>query len=70
MTYSDFVLVITKHAREQMFNRGIDEDKVRQVITRGSKIKQTDGLKSVYTWVGVSYKIVGSKYVIKTVTVE
>ena len=70
MTGYDIELVITLHAREQMFNRGIDEDQIKRVIRRGSKIKQTDGFKSVYTYIGVSYKIRGNKCIIKTVTVE
>lgn len=70
MPDDDVELVITFHAREQMFNRGIDEDQIRRVIKRGSKIKQTDGFKSVYTYLSVSYKIRGNKYIIKTVTIE
>lgn len=70
MPSEDIELVITLHAREQMFNRGIDEDQIMRVIKRGSKIKQTDGLKSVYMYFGVSYKIRGNKYIIKTVTIE
>lgn len=70
MPYDDLELIITFHAREQMFNRGVDEDQIRRVIKRGSKIKQTDGFKSVYLYLGVSYKIRGDKYIIKTVTIE
>jgi len=70
MTSDEIVLVITDHARKQMFDRGIDEDQIKRVIKQGSKIKQTDGLKSVYTYLGVSYKIRGNTYIIKTVTIE
>lgn len=70
MPDDDIELVITLHAREQMFNRGIDEDQIRRVIKRGSKIKQTDGFKSVYMYLGVSYKLRGTRYIIKTVTIE
>ena len=70
MTGNDLVLVITDHARKQMFDRGIDEEQIKRVIRRGSKIKQTDGLKSIYTYMGVSYKIKGKKYIVKTVTIE
>ncbi|MBI4159004.1 DUF4258 domain-containing protein [Candidatus Woesearchaeota archaeon] len=63
-------LIITIHARQQMFERGIDEDQIKNVIKKGSKIKQTDGLKSVYQYAGVCYKIRGDKYIIKTVTIE
>ena len=63
-------LVITNHARQQMFDRGIDEEQIKNAIKRGSKIRQTDGFKSVYSYVGVCYKIRGEKYIIKTVTIE
>ena len=63
-------LIITIHARQQMFDRGIDEEQIKTAIKRGSKIKQTDGFKSVYSYIGVCYKIRGEKYIIKTVTIE
>ncbi|MBI2657205.1 DUF4258 domain-containing protein [Candidatus Woesearchaeota archaeon] len=63
-------LIITLHARQQMFDRGIDEEQIKTAIKRGSKIKQTDGFKSVYSYIGVCYKIRGDKYIIKTATIE
>ena len=63
-------LKITGHARQQMFYRGIDEEQIKLAIKRGSKFKQTDGFKAVYMYIGVSYKIRGDKYIIKTVTIE
>lgn len=63
-------LIITIHARQQMFDRGIDEEQIKTAIKRGSKIKQTDGFKSIYSYIGVCYKIRGDKYIIKTVTIE
>ena len=63
-------LIITIHARQQMFDRGIDEEQIRTAIKRGSKIRQTDGFKSVYSYIGVCYKIRKEKYIIKTVTIE
>ena len=63
-------LIITLHARQQMFDRGIDEEQIKNTIKRGSKIKQTDGFKSVYSYIGVCYKIRGDKCIIKTVTIE
>jgi len=63
-------LILTKHARDQMFERGIDEGQIITTIKRGSKIKQTDGFKSLYSYIGVCYKIIGKKYIIKTVMVE
>ena len=63
-------LIITKHVIQQMFERGIDEEQIKTTIKRGSKIKQTDGFKSVYSYISVCYKIRGEKYIIKTVTLE
>lgn len=53
-----------------MFDRGIDEEEIKLVIKRGSKIKQTNGFKSVYAYFGVCYKKIGEKYIIKTVIIE
>ncbi len=53
-----------------MFDRGIDEEQIKITIKRGSKIKQSDGFKSIYSYIGVCYKIRGDKHIIKTVTIE
>ena len=63
-------IIITNHAADMMAERGIDEDQIKRVLQMGSRIKQTDGFKSVYSYMGVCYKIVGDKYIIKTVTIE
>ena len=63
-------LVITKHARQQMFDRGVDEEQIKIAISRGAKIKQTDGFKSVYSYIGDCYKIRADRYIVKTVTIE
>ncbi len=34
------------------------------------ELEQTDGFKSIYSYIGVCYKIVKGKYFIKTVTIE
>ena len=61
---------MTNHARQQMSDRGIDEEQIKNTIKRGSKIKQTDGFKSIHSYIGVCYKIRREKYIIKTVTIE
>ena len=63
-------IIITNHAADMMAERGIDEDQIRKALQMGSKIKQTDGLKAVYSYIGVCYKIAGNKCIIKTVTIE
>ena len=63
-------LIITAHAKQQMLLRGIDEEQIKTTIKRGAKIKQTDGLKAIYSYIGVCYKIREDKYIIKTIIVE
>ncbi|MBI2667240.1 DUF4258 domain-containing protein [Candidatus Woesearchaeota archaeon] len=63
-------LIITDHARQQMFDRGVEEEQIKKTIKRGSKIVQTDGFKSIYSYIGVCYKVRGDNYIIKTVTIE
>lgn len=70
MTSKDIELAITKHARQQMFDCGIDEDQIRRCIQQGARYRQSDGLKSVHAYIGVCYRVRGSKYIIKTVTIE
>jgi hypothetical protein len=64
-------LLITQHARQQMFERGIDEEQIKIAIQRGAKFRQTDGFLAVYTCIRVAYKKIGDNvYKIKTVMVE
>ena len=63
-------LIITKHARDQMSKRGIDEEQIKRAIERGAKTRQTDGYLAVYTYFGVAYKKIGEDaYKIKTVVI-
>lgn len=64
-------LIITDHARQQMFERGIDEEQIKIAITRGAKFKQTEGYIASYTYIKVAYKCIGDEtYKIKTVMVD
>ena len=64
-------LLITKHARDQMFERGIDEDQIIRAIKMGAKTRQTEGYVSRYTYIRVAYKKIGKEiYKIKTVMIE
>ena len=49
---------------------GITIDQIRECIKRGSKYKQTDGLKAVYGYINVAYKSRGNKCIIKSVFVN
>ncbi len=61
-------LIITKHARQQMFDRGIDEDQIIRAIERGAKTRQTDSYLVTYTYIKIAYKKIGKDYYkIKTV---
>ncbi|MBS3120916.1 DUF4258 domain-containing protein [Candidatus Woesearchaeota archaeon] len=60
-------LIITKHAQEKMHIEGISVSQIIEALERGSKYRQTDGLLAVHSYYSVAYKIIGAKYLIKTV---
>ena len=60
-------IILTKHADDKRKIEGITIEQIKECIKRGSKYKQTDGLKSVYGYIHVAYKIRGNKHIIKTV---
>lgn len=63
-------IIITKHARDMMFERGIDEDQIKRTIKLGAKTKQKEGYLTVYTYLGAAYKKLGENvYKIKTVMI-
>ena len=61
---------LTKHAKEQMINRGVEKNQIKKAIKMGNKIKQTDGFLSLYGYVAVAWKKSGEYYKIKTVMVR
>jgi hypothetical protein len=64
-------LIITKHARDIMFERGIDENQIVRTIQYGARTKQTDGYIAAYTYLRVAFKKLSEEvYKIKTVIVE
>ena len=62
-------LIFTKHALNRMQVKTISKDQIIKTIKYGPKTKQTDGLLATYTYIQVAYKIIGDKYIIKTVKV-
>ena len=63
-------IILTRHAREQMELRDIDENQIITAIERGSKTRQTDGWLSIYRCIAVAYRITGKdEYKIKTVMI-
>jgi Domain of unknown function (DUF4258) len=63
-------LIITFHARRRMDFHGISEEQIKLAIQRGAKTPQTEGFVAVYTYIRVAYKVIGEKYIIKTVMIE
>jgi len=61
---------LTKHTIDKMAWLGITEDQVGEVIEKGSKYRQTDGLLAKYTYVSIAYKKIKDYYLIKTVYIE
>lgn len=57
----------SKHAKEMMVERGITKEQIKIAIKRGSKVRQTDGYLSSYSYFAVAWKKVGEVYFIKTV---
>jgi hypothetical protein len=63
-------LIITQHAYVQMAARGISKDQVIIALKMGSKVKQTDGFKAIYSYYGICFRMKGDTCIIKTVTHE
>ncbi|MBI4448994.1 DUF4258 domain-containing protein [Candidatus Woesearchaeota archaeon] len=64
-------LIISSHARDAMFERGIDEEQIKLAIQRGAKFKQTEGYLAVHTYLRIAYrKLDEETYKIKTVMVD
>ena len=63
-------LVITRHAQEKIHVEGISIQQIIEALERGSKYQQTDGFLAVYSYYSVAYRIIGKKYLIKTVFIN
>ena len=63
-------ILITFHAAHKMTVEGITVQQICTAIERGSKFRQTDGYLAIYGYFSVAYKIIGSKYRIKTVYIN
>lgn len=58
----------SKHAKRMMVERGITKELIKIAIQRGSKVRQTDGYLSSYSYISVAWKKVGDDiYFVKTV---
>tara|TARA_Y100000310_G_C20566464_1_gene755745 strand:+ start:568 stop:774 length:207 start_codon:yes stop_codon:yes gene_type:complete len=67
----DINLKITFHAKKRMVMHGITNEQIKRAITRGAKVKQTEGYLASYTYLKVAYKKIGKNiYKVKTVFVD
>ena len=58
---------LTKHAEEQMVERGFSENEIEEGIRRGEKTRQNGKIVSTYKYYRVVYKNVGETYYVITI---
>lgn len=58
---------LTKHAEDQMINRGFSENELEEGIKRGEKTRQDGKIISAYKYYKIVYKKVGETYYIITI---
>jgi len=65
------ILKLTRHAKEQMINRGLTTEQIKRAISMGATTKQTDGYESHYTYYSVCWKKLDAHvYKVKTVKIK
>ena len=65
------LILLTKHAKERMAEKGVTVGMIKEAISKGAVIRQTDGYLATYTYFAVAYKIVKQGvYKVKTVMVK
>ena len=64
------IIILTEHAKVRMAQKAITIENIKIAIQRGAKIRQTDGLLTIYAELEVAYKIAGERYLIKTVKIR
>ena len=50
--------------------RGVTKEQIKLTIQRGSRIRQTDGYLSSYSYIAIAWKKIGEVYLVKTVMVK
>lgn len=64
-------LKFTRHASEQLKERGISKELVRLAIQRGSKARQEKShFVASYTYIRVAYKVFHDTHLIKTIMIK
>ena len=61
------IIKLSRHAKEMTVERGITKEQIKIAIQRGSKVRQTDGYLSSYSYFAVAWKKAGEIYFVKTV---
>lgn len=65
------IIKLTKHASQQMKERGISKEMVKIALERGSKSMQgNNNFLASYTYIKVAYKKFNDVYLIKTVIIK
>lgn len=58
---------LTKHAENQMVDRGFSENELEEGIKRGEKTRQNGKIISTYKYYKIAYKKVGETYYVITI---
>ena len=65
------IILLTKHAKERMSEKGISVGMIKEAISKGAVVRQTGGYLATYTYFAVAYKIIKQGfYKVKTVMVR
>lgn len=65
------IILLTKHAKERMAEKGISVGMIKEAISKGALVRQTGGYLATYTYLVVAYKIVKQGvYKVKTVMIK
>ena len=65
------IILLTKHAKERMSEKGISVGMIKEAISKGAVVRQTEGYLVTYTYFAVAYKIIKQGvYKVKTVMVK
>ncbi len=65
------IVLLTRHAKERMAEKGVSVGMIKEAISKGAVIRQTEGYLATYTYLAVAYKIVKpGVYKVKTVMIR
>ena len=65
------IVLLSKHAKERMSEKGITVGMIKESIKRGAVTRQTGGYLATYSYFAVAYKTIKpGVYKIKTVMVK